>query len=93
MTSAHGFACGMHGVPHWAHLDTFKRRCVAFGFVASLFIQRSAVALPPVLGLLAVVIFGLLFGVLGVLLATPMMVVLMILMETLHIDAPKAAAD
>lgn len=50
------------------------------------FVQRWAVELPPVLGLLAVVIFGLLFGFMGVLLATPMMVVLMILVDTLYVE-------
>ena len=63
------------------------------GYLITPFIQRWAVALPPVLGLLAVVIFGLLFGVLGVLLATPMMVVLMILVEKLYVDPPAAVAD
>ncbi|MBR0654494.1 AI-2E family transporter [Plastoroseomonas arctica] len=56
------------------------------GYVITPFIQRWAVALPPVLGLMAVVIFGLLFGALGILLATPMMVVLMILVETLYVE-------
>lgn len=37
-------------------------------------VQRWAVRLPPVLGLLAVLVFGLLFGVAGVLLAVPLMV-------------------
>jgi len=57
------------------------------GYVITPFIQRWAVALPPVLGLLAVIIFGLLFGIMGVLLATPMMVVLMILVEKLYVEA------
>ena len=50
-------------------------------------VQRWAVALPPVLGLLSVVIFGVLFGLPGVLLATPMMVVAMSLVDTLYIKA------
>lgn len=50
-------------------------------------VQRWAVALPPVLGLLSVVIFGVLFGVAGVLLATPMMVVAMSLVESLYLPA------
>lgn len=57
------------------------------------FIQSWAMALPPVPGLLAVLVFGLLLGVLGGLRATPMMVFLMILLDQLHVeDAPKAAA-
>jgi len=66
------------------------------GYVITPFIQRWAVALPPVLGLMAVVIFGLLFGVMGVLLATPMMVVLMILVEKLYVEPepePEPVAD
>jgi predicted PurR-regulated permease PerM len=50
-------------------------------------VQKWAVSLPPVLGLVAAVVFGVLFGVLGVLLATPLMVVTMILVQRLYVDA------
>lgn len=50
-------------------------------------VQKWAVALPPALGLLGVVIFGLLFGMLGVLFATPLMVVVMVLVQKLYVDA------
>jgi predicted PurR-regulated permease PerM len=50
------------------------------------FVQRWAVSLPPVLGLVAVVVFGLLFGVMGVILATPLMVVVMILVQRLYVQ-------
>lgn len=56
-------------------------------------VQRWAVALPPVLGLLSVVIFGVLFGLPGVLLATPMMVVAMSLVDTLYLQAFIEAQD
>jgi predicted PurR-regulated permease PerM len=49
-------------------------------------IQKWAVALPPALGLLGVVIFGLLFGILGVLFATPLMVVVMVFVQKLYVD-------
>lgn len=49
-------------------------------------IQRWTVALPPVLGLLAVVIFGMLFGIAGVVFATPLMVVVLILIHTLYVE-------
>jgi len=49
-------------------------------------VQRWAVSLPPVLGILASVVFGVLFGVVGVLFATPLMVVLMTLVQRLYID-------
>jgi predicted PurR-regulated permease PerM len=49
-------------------------------------IQKWAVALPPALGLLGVVIFGLLFGIMGVLFATPLMVVVMVSVQKLYVD-------
>jgi predicted PurR-regulated permease PerM len=50
------------------------------------FVQRWAVALPPVLGIMAAVIFGLLFGLAGVILATPLMVVAMVLVQKLYVE-------
>ena len=49
-------------------------------------VQRWAAHLPPVLSLLAVVVFGTLFGVEGVILGTPLMVVLMVLTEKLYVQ-------
>lgn len=48
-------------------------------------VQRWAVQLPPVLGIVASVLFGLLFGIIGVLFATPLMVVTMILVRELYV--------
>lgn len=56
------------------------------GHVLMPLVQRWAVNLPPVLGLAAAVMFGVLFGVGGILLATPMMVVLMVLVQKLYIE-------
>jgi predicted PurR-regulated permease PerM len=50
-------------------------------------IQRWAVRMPPVLGITAAVIFGLLFGLPGVILATPLMVIAIVLIRKLYIDA------
>ena len=50
------------------------------------FVQRWAVELPPVLGITAAVIFGLLFGLPGVVLATPLMVVVMVLVQKLYVE-------
>lgn len=47
--------------------------------------QRWAVALPPAIALVSVVAFGLLFGVLGVLFATPLAVVTMVLVHELYV--------
>ena len=49
------------------------------------FVQRWAVGLPAVLGITAAVIFGLLFGLAGVILATPLMVI--VLVQELYIEA------
>lgn len=56
------------------------------GYVITPLIQRRAVQLPPALGLIAVFVFGIMFGILGVLLATPLMVVVMILVEKLYVE-------
>lgn len=49
-------------------------------------VQRWAVALPPALAILAVVGFGVLFGVLGLLFAVPLMVLVMVLVEKLYVE-------
>jgi predicted PurR-regulated permease PerM len=49
-------------------------------------IQRRAAALPPVLIILAVVAAGLLFGLLGVFLATPLLLTLMVLVRMLYVE-------
>lgn len=51
------------------------------------FVQRWAVQLPPVLGLMAALVFGVLFGLPGVLFATPLMVVAMVLVQRLYIES------
>jgi predicted PurR-regulated permease PerM len=48
-------------------------------------IQKWAVSLPPALTLLAVAMFGMLFGIAGVIFATPIMVTLMILVRQLYV--------
>ncbi|HEX7385298.1 MAG TPA: AI-2E family transporter [Burkholderiaceae bacterium] len=49
-------------------------------------IQRWSVSLPPVLSILAAVIFGVLFGIAGVLLAAPLMVVSVALVRRLYVE-------
>lgn len=56
------------------------------GNVLMPFVQRWAVDLPPVLGIAAAVMFGVLFGLLGVFLATPAMVVLMVVVQRLYVE-------
>jgi predicted PurR-regulated permease PerM len=48
--------------------------------------QKWAVKLPPVLGLLAIVAFGLVFGLIGVLFAMPLAVVAVVLVERLWVE-------
>lgn len=50
-------------------------------------IQRWAVALPPALAIIAVVVFGQLFGLIGIVFATPMTVVTLALVDTLYVQS------
>lgn len=54
-------------------------------------VQRWAVDLPPVLGVLAVVLFGSVFGLAGVMLGTPLMVVTVILVHHLYVKRLEGA--
>lgn len=56
------------------------------GNVMQPLIQKWAVSLPPALTLISVVIFGLLFGIIGVIFATPMMVVLMVMVRKIYVQ-------
>lgn len=49
-------------------------------------VQRWAVSMPPALGIAAAVVFGILFGIPGVLFATPLMVVAMVLVQKLYVE-------
>lgn len=55
------------------------------GHVLIPLIQRSVVSVPPALTVFSVLAFGLLFGPLGVILATPLAVVLMVLVKRLYL--------
>lgn len=60
-------------------------------------IQRWAVELPPVIALFSILIGGTLFGVLGIVFATPLAVVVMVLVQNLYVEdtleKPKASHD
>lgn len=49
-------------------------------------VQRWAVQLPPMLGLISVVIFAGWFGIAGIIFATPLMVVVMVLLRKLYVE-------
>ena len=55
------------------------------GNVATPLIQRRAVSLPPAVGVFAVVVFGLVFGVLGVFFAVPLAASLQVLIRKLWV--------
>ena len=56
------------------------------GNVATPLAQKWAVSVPPALTLLGIVGFGVLFGVMGVLFAMPMLVVTMVLVQKLYVE-------
>jgi predicted PurR-regulated permease PerM len=56
------------------------------GYVLAPLIQRRAVDLSPVLTLAAVMLFGALFGALGVALATPLVAILRVAVVRLYVE-------
>jgi predicted PurR-regulated permease PerM len=60
------------------------------GNVVMPIVQKLAVELPPALGIASLVTFGLLFGVPGILLAVPLMVVAIALVKVLYIEGALA---
>ena len=69
----------------WAALVYFSAQQIE-GNIITPIIQKEKVSLPPVLILLAIVAAGLLFGILGVIVATPLVVVLMTLVKMLYVE-------
>lgn len=63
------------------------------GYVIQPIAQRWAVALPPALGLIAVIVFGVVFGPLGVVFAVPLMVVMMLLVQRLYVEGALGDGD
>lgn len=63
------------------------------GHVLIPLIQRQVVSVPPALTVFSVVGFGLLFGPLGVILATPLAVVLLVLVKRLYLREAPAEAE
>lgn len=74
-TSMVAWALGVHVV-----IQTLE------GYVLAPLIQRRAVDLPPVLSLAAVLLFGALFGAMGVALATPLVAVLKVAVVRLYVE-------
>lgn len=56
------------------------------GYLLAPLIQRRAVDLPPVLTLAAVMLFGALFGAVGIALATPLVALIKVAVERLYIE-------
>ncbi len=49
-------------------------------------VQQKAVHLPPALTIIAVLVIGLMFGILGVIVATPLMAVVLVLAKMLYVE-------
>lgn len=60
------------------------------GYVLTPLVQRWAVSLPPALSVLAVLLFGVLVGLPGVLFAVPLLVVLTVVVRKLYIEPAEA---
>lgn len=56
------------------------------GYIITPLIQERAVKLPPALLLLSQVLFGALFGVMGILLATPLILALIVLIQMVYVE-------
>lgn len=76
----------------WAALVYFVVQQLEGGIIMPL-AQRWSANLPPVLGLIAIVVFGALFGIAGILLATPLAVVLMALVKRFYLHQAEEQAD
>lgn len=66
------------------------------GYVLTPMLQRRAVSIPPALGILAIVGLGALFGAYGVLFATPLLLVAIVLVRMLYVEdalGDRGAAD
>ena len=63
------------------------------GYILVPLVQKRAVALPPALAVTAVVIFGTLLGPLGVVLAHPLMITLIVFVEKLYLDEASRIAS
>jgi predicted PurR-regulated permease PerM len=56
------------------------------GYVLTPLIHRGTVLLPPALTIVTQVLFGVLFGILGVMLATPFIAIVLVLVKMLYIE-------
>ncbi len=56
------------------------------GYIATPLIQQRTASLPPLLTLVAVIVMGILSGVLGIILATPITLVALVLIQMLYVD-------
>ncbi len=67
-------------------LRRYMRVFTVEGNLVTPLVQAEAVELPPVLTLFATLVFGLLFGPVGVLLAAPLTVVMLVLINALYLE-------
>ena len=88
MAALPGILIAFSQSPETAFYATMVYLFVQFveGNVVTPLAQRWAVSVPPALTLLGIVAFGLVFGVMGVLFAMPMLVVTMVLVQKLYVE-------
>jgi predicted PurR-regulated permease PerM len=55
-------------------------------YIVTPLVQERAVHLPPVLTVIAQIVLGVLFGILGLIVATPLMAVIMVLVKMLYVE-------
>ena len=78
-------AAGMGGAKVLIVIAIFVGVQFLEGNVLQPLVQQKAVDLPPVITLLAIVVFGTAFGLLGMLIATPLAAVIVVLVQELYV--------
>jgi predicted PurR-regulated permease PerM len=76
-----GATIGLYAFAVYAGIEMFE------GYVLSPLVQRHSVALPPALTIAAQVLLGVLLGVLGIALATPLAAMAMVAVNSLYVEA------
>lgn len=74
-----------HSILIWVMVVYFSIQTIE-GYVSAPLIQRSAVNIPPAWTLFAIVVFGAMFGVMGVALAAPLLAVGRVAVQRLYVE-------
>jgi predicted PurR-regulated permease PerM len=76
-----GATTGLYALAVYAGIEMFE------GYVLSPLVQRHSVSLPPALTIAAQVLLGVLLGVLGIALATPLAALTLVVINRLYVEA------